>query len=148
MNVILPHLPALQVVIPLIAAPLCLLAGRASLAWIIAFLASACATATAVILAYQTLHHGPISYHMGGWAPPWGIEYAVDSANAFILLLVSGIATVVLLYCPSSVSKEIRAGREHMFYCMFILCLTGLLGIAITGDAFNVFVFNINSFLS
>ncbi|MFP6728452.1 MAG: monovalent cation/H+ antiporter subunit D family protein [Alphaproteobacteria bacterium] len=141
MNVILPHLPALQVVIPLIAAPLCLLAGRASLAWIIAFLASACATATAVILAYQTLHHGPISYHMGGWAPPWGIEYAVDSANAFILLLVSGIATVVLLYCPSSVSKEIRAGREHLFYCMFILCLTGLLGIAITGDAFNVFVF-------
>nr|MCS5608669.1 monovalent cation/H+ antiporter subunit D family protein [Alphaproteobacteria bacterium] len=133
--------PALQVVIPLIAAPLCLLAGRASLAWTIAFLASACATATAVILAYQTLHHGPISYHMGGWAPPWGIEYAVDSANAFILLLVSGIATVVLLYCPSSVSKEIRAGREHMFYCMFILCLTGLLGIAITGDAFNVFVF-------
>ena len=141
MNVVLPHLPALQVVIPLIAAPLCLLAGRASLAWTIAFLASACATAAAVILAYQTLHHGPISYHMGGWAPPWGIEYAVDSANAFILLLVSGIATVVLLYCPSSVSKEIRAGREHMFYCMFILCLTGLLGIAITGDAFNVFVF-------
>ena len=141
MNVVLPHLPALQVVIPLIAAPLCLLAGRASLAWTIAFLASACATAAAAILAYQTLHHGPISYHMGGWAPPWGIEYVVDSANAFILLLVSGIATVVLLYCPSSVSKEIRAGREHMFYCMFILCLTGLLGIAITGDAFNVFVF-------
>ena len=141
MNVVLPHLPALQVVIPLIAAPLCLLAGRASLAWIIAFLASACATAAAVILAYQTLRHGPISYHMGGWAPPWGIEYAVDSANAFILLLVSVIATVVLLYCPSSVSKEIRAGREHLFYCMFILCLTGLLGIAITGDAFNVFVF-------
>jgi len=140
-NVVLPHLPALQVVIPLIAAPLCLLAGRASLAWTIAFLASACATATAAILAYQTLRHGPISYHMGGWAPPWGIEYAVDSANAFILLLVSGIATVVLLYCSSSVSKEIRAGREHMFYCMFILCLTGLLGIAITGDAFNIFVF-------
>ena len=141
MNVVLPHLPALQVVIPLIAAPLCLLAGRASLAWTIAFLASACATAAAATLAYQTLRHGPISYHMGGWAPPWGIEYAVDSANAFILLLVSGIATVVLLYCSSSVSKEIRAGREHMFYCMFILCLTGLLGIAITGDAFNIFVF-------
>ena len=141
MNVVLPHLPALQVVIPLIAAPLCLLARRASLAWTIAFLASACATAAAATLAYQTLRHGPISYHMGGWAPPWGIEYAVDSANAFILLLVSGIATVVLLYCSSSVTKEIRAGREHMFYCMFILCLTGLLGIAITGDAFNVFVF-------
>jgi len=27
------------------------------------------------------------------------------------------------------------------FYTMFVLCLTGLLGITITGDAFNVFVF-------
>ena len=141
MNAILLHLPALQVVIPLIAAPLCLLAGRAPLAWIIAILASASATLAAVILAYQTLNYGSISYHMGGWAPPGGIEILVDSANAFILLLVSSIATVVLLYCPSSIKKEIQVGQEHMFYCMFILCLTGLLGIAISGDAFNIFVF-------
>jgi len=46
------HLPALQVVVPLVAAPLCLLAGRAWLAWIIAFAASASATVTATILAY------------------------------------------------------------------------------------------------
>ncbi len=141
MNALLPHLPALQVVVPLVAAPLCLLAGRGGLAWIIAFLAAAAATVTAAILAYQTLHNGPISYEMGGWAPPWGIEYVVDTANAFILLLVAGIATVVLLFCYTSVGKEIRAGRQHLFYCMYTLCLTGLLGIAITGDAFNVFVF-------
>ncbi|MBC8240660.1 MAG: monovalent cation/H+ antiporter subunit D family protein, partial [Alphaproteobacteria bacterium] len=135
------HLPALQVVVPLVAAPLCLLAGRAGLAWIIAFAASAAATVTAAALAYMTFHHGAISYHMGGWAPPWGIEYVVDSANAFILLLVSAIATVVLVFAPASVAKEIRPGRQHLFYCMFVLCLTGLLGIAVTGDAFNVFVF-------
>ena len=141
MNTLLAHLPALQVVVPLVAAPLCLLAGRAGLAWIIAFLAAAFATVAAALLAYQTLHHGPISYAMGGWAPPWGIEYAVDTANALILLLVSAIACVVLVFCRTSIPKEIRAGREHLFYCMYTLCLTGLLGIAITGDAFNVFVF-------
>ena len=135
------HLPALQVVVPLVAAPLCLLAGRSGLAWLIAFLASAAATVTAAVLAYMTLHNGSISYHMGGWAPPWGIEYVVDTANAFILMLVSAMATIVLIYCPVSIAKEIRAGRQHLFYCMYILCLTGLLGIAITGDAFNVFVF-------
>jgi len=140
-NTLLAHLPALQVVVPLVAAPLCLLAGRAGLAWIIAFLAAAFATVAAALLAYQTLHHGPISYAMGGWAPPWGIEYAVDTANAFILLLVAAIACVVLVFCRTSIPKEIRAGREHLFYCMYTLCLTGLLGIAITGDAFNVFVF-------
>jgi multicomponent Na+:H+ antiporter subunit D len=135
------HLPALQVVVPLVAAPLCLLAGRAGLAWIIAFAASAAATATAAALAYLTIHNGTISYHMGGWAPPWGIEYVVDTANAIILLLVSAIATVVLAFSPASVAKEIRPGSQHLFYCMFVLCLTGLLGIAVTGDAFNVFVF-------
>ena len=135
------HLPALQVVVPLVAAPLCLLAGRAWLAWIIAFAASASATVTATILAYLTFHNGAISYHMGGWAPPWGIEYVVDTANAFILMLVSAISTVVLAYSPASVAREIRPGSQHLFYCMFILCLTGLLGITVTGDAFNVFVF-------
>jgi multicomponent Na+:H+ antiporter subunit D len=138
---LLAQLPALQVVVPLAAAPLCLLAGRTGLAWIIAVLASATATVTAAILAYMTLRNGAISYQMGGWAPPWGIEYAVDTTNAFILLLVSAIATIVLLYCPASVAREIRAGRGHLFYCLFVLCLTGLLGIAVTGDAFNVFVF-------
>ena len=138
---LMAHLPALQVAVPLVAAPLCLLAGRAGLAWLIAFAASAAATVTAGMLAYMTYHNGAISYQMGGWAPPWGIEYAVDTANAFILLLVSAIATVVLVFAPASVAKEIRPGSQHLFYCMFVLCLTGLLGIAVTGDAFNVFVF-------
>ena len=26
---------------------------------------------------------------LGGWAPPWGIEYRVDLLNAFVLMLVS-----------------------------------------------------------
>ena len=30
-----------------------------------------------------------ISYALGSWAPPWGIEYRVDAANAFVLVLVS-----------------------------------------------------------
>jgi len=141
MEQLIPHLPALQVIIPMVAAPLCLLTGRTGLAWIIALIASVAATAIAIALAYLTYHHGTISYHMGGWAPPWGIEYVVDTANAFILLLVSSIATMVLIYSPASVAKEIRPGRGHLYYCMYILCLTGLLGIAITGDAFNVFVF-------
>ncbi len=31
--------------------------------------------------------------------------------------------------------------QHYLFYAMFCLCLAGLLGIAITGDAFNLFVF-------
>ena len=36
---------------------------------------------------------------------------------------------------------EVDGERQAWFYAMYLLCLTGLLGIAITGDAFNAFVF-------
>jgi multicomponent Na+:H+ antiporter subunit D len=85
--------------------------------------------------------HGPISYALGGWAPPVGIEYRIDQANAFMLVLVSIMAALVTTYAPRSIADEIAPERQGWFYCMFLLCLTGLLGMAITGDAFNVFVF-------
>ena len=37
--------------------------------------------------------------------------------------------------------REVAEDRGPLFYAAFILCLTGLLGITITGDVFNVFVF-------
>ncbi len=36
---------------------------------------------------------------------------------------------------------EIDWHAQAWFYTMYLLCLTGLLGITVTGDAFNVFVF-------
>ncbi len=44
-------------------------------------------------------------------------------------------------YSRAAIQREIPADQHYLFYAMFALCLTGLLGITITGDAFNVFVF-------
>ncbi|MBI2508564.1 MAG: monovalent cation/H+ antiporter subunit D family protein [Betaproteobacteria bacterium] len=82
-----------------------------------------------------------ISYAIGNWAPPWGIEYRIDSVNAFLLVLVSLIASVVVIYSRESVAAEVAPGQHYLFYTMYVLCLTGLLGIAATGDGFNLFVF-------
>ena len=78
---------------------------------------------------------------MGGWVAPWGIEYRVDTLSAFVLLFVSGIGATVLSYAPLSVDREIPRNLHYLFYTEYLLCLTGLLGIVITGDMFNVFVF-------
>jgi multicomponent Na+:H+ antiporter subunit D len=78
---------------------------------------------------------------MGGWPPPWGIEYRVDALSGFVLLLVSAIGAVIVPFAYRSVAFEIAEDRRAWFYCMYLLCLTGLLGITITGDAFNAFVF-------
>ena len=135
------HLPALQVVVPLLAAPLTVLLRRRSLAFAIALAASWTALAIAVRLWLQVDAAGPISYAIGSWPPPWGIEYRVDPLSAFVLVLVTGIAAVVLPYSRASIESEVAPERHYLFYTMFLLCLTGLLGITITGDAFNIFVF-------
>jgi multicomponent Na+:H+ antiporter subunit D len=135
------HLPALQVVVPLIAAPLTVLLRRRSLAFAVATAASWVALAIAVTLWLQVADRGIISYAIGNWPAPWGIEYRVDPLSAFMLVLVSAVAAIVLPYSRASIEAEVPAEQHYLFYTMFTLCLTGLLGIAITGDAFNIFVF-------
>ncbi len=135
------HYAALQVVAPLIAAPLCVLLRRGILSWLVTVAISWIALAISIQLLIQVLATGTISYELGGWAAPWGIEYRVDSVNAFVLLIVSGISAVTAPYAHKTVVKEIPEDRHYLFYTAYLLCLTGLLGITITGDAFNVFVF-------
>ena len=135
------QLPALQVLVPFVAAPLVVFIGVRSLAWPIAFLASLASLGISILLLQSVMDGNEISYHMGGWAPPLGIEYRVDTANAFILFLISAISSVVLAYAPESLEAEVPKKNHTLFYALYLLCLTGLLGVVITGDAFNVFVF-------
>ena len=135
------HLPALQVVITLLAAPACILVRGRGLAFLLALTTTWAAFAISCLLLDQVMTSGTISYELGGWAAPFGIEYRVDSLNAFVLLIVSGIGAVVLPFTPRSLLIEMVGEKAYLFYCAFLLCLTGLLGVAITGDAFNLFVF-------
>jgi multicomponent Na+:H+ antiporter subunit D len=139
--VILAHLPPLQVVIPLMAAPACLVLRNPRAAWALAALVTWAAFAIALALLVQVDAHGPISYAIGDWAPPYGIEYRIDLLGAFVLVLVAGIGAVVMPFARISVERELPRERIYLFYVMYLLSLTGLLGIAITGDAFNLFVF-------
>ena len=135
------QLPVLQVVVPLLAAPVCAFIRNARAAAVVAVLASWAALAIALSLLGDVMTDGVISYAIGDWAPPIGIEYRVDIVNAWVLVIVSTIASVVAPYAITSVESEIERGRIPLFYAAYLLCLTGLLGITITGDVFNVFVF-------
>jgi len=135
------HLPALQVAVPLVAAPVTLLLRRAAAAWVVTVAACAFAFVAAVLLAAAVAAQGPISYALGSWAPPWGIEYRVDALSAFVLVLVSGVATVVAVFAWRSAAAELPREQLYLFYTMYCLCVAGLLGMTITGDAFNLFVF-------
>ena len=135
------HFPILLVVVPLLAAPVCVLFGSGRIAWAVAALASAWSLVAAFVLVFATRDGAVLSYHVGGWAPPLGIEYRVDAANSFVCLIVAMIGTVLMPYAARSVAREVEPRHAPLFYAAYLLCFTGLLGVAITGDAFNVFVF-------
>lgn len=135
------QLPILQVVVPMLAAPLCVVLGGRKTAWWIAFIATVTAFVISCFLLAEVWDGSWISYHIGGWAPPLGIEYRVDALNAFMLFLVSGIGALVLPFASRSIAQEVPERNHTLLYACFLLCLTGLLGVLITGDAFNVFVF-------
>ncbi len=135
------HLPILQVIIPLMAAPVTIILRRPGAAWVLATAVTWTSFIIALALMNQIMDDGPIIYRIGGWAAPWGIEYRVDRVGGLVLIIVSAIGSVVMPYARLSVEKEIPGDRIYLFYAMYLLCLTGLLGIAITGDVFNLFVF-------
>lgn len=135
------HLPILQILIPFCTAPLIVFFDARSLAWPMAFIASLISLIIATLLMIEVSDGSYISYHLGGWAPPIGIEYRVDAANAFVLFLIAATATVVMPFALKSVAHEIPRKNHTLFYACFMLCITGLMGVVITGDAFNVFVF-------
>ena len=138
---VMAHLPALQVMVPLLGSVACAMVRERH---VCAALTIACSVAMPVIafaILWQVQATGTISYAMGGWAPPIGIEYRIDLINAFLLVLVSIMGAVVALYAPRSVANEIAPEKQGWYFSMYLMCLAGLLGMAITGDAFNVFVF-------
>ncbi|MGY9006606.1 MAG: proton-conducting transporter transmembrane domain-containing protein, partial [Alphaproteobacteria bacterium] len=135
------HLPILQIIVPLLAAPISVFFRRAAIVWYLTLIVSIITLAISIALLAQTLDQGVISYALGNWAAPFGIEYRIDAVNAFVLVIISAIGTIVLPYARVSVAKEIEPHNQSLFYTCYLLCFTGLLGMVITGDAFNVFVF-------
>lgn len=135
------HLPVLQIVVPLVAAPLCVLARQRILVVGMAVVACWASLVMAGLLLVRVLNSGVITYQLGGWPAPWGIEYRVDTLSAFVLLFVSAVGALVVSYAPCSVAAEIPKDRQYLFFTQYLLCLAGLLGIVITGDLFNLFVF-------
>ena len=135
------HLPILQVITPMLIAPILVVLNNKTLSWLLSFL-GALACLFISILLMQTVSDGSIlTYYLGGWVPPIGIEYRIDAANSILLFLISIISAIVLIFSYSSLHAEIPEEKHTLFYSCFLLCLTGLLGVVATADIFNVFVF-------
>jgi multicomponent Na+:H+ antiporter subunit D len=94
----------------------------------------------AIFILRHVLMVGIIHYWLGGWRPPWGIEYVVDALNAYVLVIVLFIGLIGALYSKRSVEHEIEARKHVTFYTIFQLIIAGMCGVVVTGDMFNMYV--------
>jgi len=135
------HLPALQVIVPMLSAPLVVVLRDHRLSWMAATAASLCAFAIAIALASDIDQSGEVRYLMGSWPAPWGIELRIDAMSALLLLIVTGASSFALIAGATGLEKEIEHWRQPFFFTAWLLALAGLCGILVSADAFNIFVF-------
>jgi len=135
------QLPAIIVILPLVMAFFVFFSGwwmkRAGYYLVMVALAG-CGIAAIWILT-AVISAGPIDYYLGGWDPPWGIEYRIDHLNAMMLGLISLISLITAAHSKDSVERDLP-DKTALFWSLYLLLITGLLGICITADLFNLFV--------
>jgi len=133
---------------PLIGAVLCSLSGVISKKVcypisVLSILASVWASVNTLMQAIESPVH-EVSYILGGWSLDLfprgvGIEFRADILGGLITLVVTGVGLLVTLYSKVPVQRQ-TPGKEAMYYALFLLQIAGLAGIALTGDAFNLYV--------
>jgi len=142
MSSVVEHFPVLVVVVSLLSAITIFIAG-----WINRKTSCYISIATLLgqfIASLFILHHvmtiGPIYYRLGGWVPPWGIEYVMDALNAYVLVILLFLGLVCVIYSKRNIEHELPQ-KVVSFYTIYQLLITGLCGITVTGDIFNMYVF-------
>ena len=137
----LQNLPVLVVVVPLLLAPIVAIITAPRMAWAVSVAGVGSAFLAAILLQSITESIGRVTYHLGNWEPPWGIEFVVDSATSLTLVIMTGLAFLATLYARASLMAEIKHTDLGKCYAAWLLASGGLFGLVATGDAFNLFVF-------
>ncbi len=79
-----------------------------------------------------------ITYNVGGWRLPIGITLVVDYYSALMLIIINLVSFFVSVY---SISYMEKYTDKTKYYVLFMLMLSGMNGVVISGDLFNIFVF-------
>lgn len=134
------NLPAIVVVLPLIMSVVVAVMPSPLLSWALTVLTIAGSAIAALSNMYRHAE-STVSYELGGWPPPWGIEFVSDGASTLMAVVISCLSVATTLYAKTLIKNEINRSDIPRVYGAWLLSIGGLLGLVMTGDAFNLFVF-------
>ncbi|MEM4187548.1 MAG: proton-conducting transporter membrane subunit, partial [Candidatus Hadarchaeum sp.] len=141
----IPHAPILAIVLPLFTAfvmpVIGILVKRYNIKYLrelVAIIVMVTVLALVGTMAPDVWGGEIIVYKLGGWSPPWGIVLTVDALSTQMALMIAILGTLVVIYSTSYMSRD--SGLSY-FYTLILLVFSGMLGIVLTGDFFNFYVF-------
>ncbi len=106
----------------------------------LATLATAAVFILTLIIGYHVSQGQVLSYAVSGWDPPWGIEMMVDSLSAIMMMLISGVSLFILIFSFAAIKYELERIVTGWYYTAFLLCLSGMVGLVVSNDIFNMYV--------
>ncbi|MEW8624606.1 MAG: proton-conducting transporter membrane subunit [Candidatus Thiodiazotropha sp.] len=123
------------IAVPLFSALLALLWIRRS-TWIGVF-GTALSLLVVLLVGRQVVESGPIELALGGWTPGLGIALRADGLSLLMLLMSSLVSMAVAVYASVYFSKAERRGE---FWVLWLLLITALHALFLSGDLFNLYV--------
>ncbi len=143
MTTVIAQLPVLILVVPIIGALLILLAGKVNrlFAYPITLATISFQFTASLLILSAVMSGGTIHYYLGGWAPPLGIELVIDAFNSFVLVVILFLSLLIAVYAREGAALDIPPEKTVSFFVVFQLLVTGLCGMTVTGDIFNLYVF-------
>ncbi len=130
------------VAIPLIAAFILPLFGKKNkdAATIVANLACVSLLVLAIVAAVQlsTGDNRTYIYEIGKWSIPLGINLVLDGLSCLLLLAITTIASAAMLFSTKYMEQYTAKSK---YLSLFMLMVAGMIGVVLSGDIFNLFVF-------
>ncbi|WP_299235932.1 proton-conducting transporter membrane subunit [Natronomonas sp.] len=132
-DVVLP----LLVAVPVLAAvaPLCLSLLSSETGWYVAAVTTAIEAGLAAVVLSSVYGGDRLVHAVGGYPAPYGIELVGDGLSAPIVALIAVVSLGVVGFAYTG------GPRRNSFYSAYLLLVGGLMGVSVTGDLFNMFVF-------
>jgi multicomponent Na+:H+ antiporter subunit D len=141
-----PSWMVVPIIAPLAAGLLCFLIRRRAAG--IALAAIGVNVLSAAILVRQFLSGGSGLYQMGGWTAPLGISLRTDGPALIMLVMTAVTAVGISIYSwgyfsfrvdgPARIGDLEKQGR--FFWPLWMLLLSALNGLYLSGDVFNLYV--------
>ena len=98
------------------------------------------ALAMSISLLIQVAQGGNITYYLGGWPPPWGVELKIDLLRVYMLIIVLAVSTWIMIYALKDLEHELKTEMLGWYYSLYALLVGSMAGITLTNDLFNLFV--------